>query len=58
MRALWQANGGERIVFQPAEQKKFVSQASSMVPQLLASTPKVKEDYEAFLAVAKKHRVR
>ena len=56
VRALWQANGGERIVFDPAEQKKFIAQATAMMPQLVAGNPKVQEDYEAFLAAAKKYR--
>ena len=56
VRALWQANGGERIIMSPAEQKRYIAEATSVLPPLLAVNPKVKEDYDAIVATAKKYR--
>ncbi len=56
VRALWQANGGERIIMSPAEQKRYITDASSVLPPMLAANPKMKEDYDALIAAAKRYR--
>jgi len=51
----WKKNGGEIITMSPEEQKKYVDAVAPVAAALLAS-PKVKEDYEALLATAKKYK--
>jgi TRAP-type C4-dicarboxylate transport system substrate-binding protein len=55
-REAWKQNGGEYIELPPAEAKRYVETVTSVLPQLLAANAKVKEDYEAFVAAAKKYR--
>jgi len=52
---IWKKNGGEVITMSPEESKKYVDLVSPVAASLLTA-PKAKEDYEAFLATAKKYR--
>jgi C4-dicarboxylate-binding protein DctP len=56
IRATWEKNGGETIFLPPAEAKAYLDQVTSVIPAIVSANPKVKEDYEAFVAAAKKHR--
>ena len=40
----------------PEESKKYVDLVSPVAAQILAANPKVKEDYDAILATAKKYK--
>jgi C4-dicarboxylate-binding protein DctP len=51
----WKKNGGEIITMSPEEQKKYVDAVSPVAAGLLSS-PKIKEDYQAILATAKKYK--
>jgi C4-dicarboxylate-binding protein DctP len=53
---IWEKEGGQNIALSAADQKKFLDSASAVTQPILTSTPQLKEDYEAFLAVAKKYR--
>ena len=53
---IWKKNGGEVITMAPAEAKRYVDLVSPVAASILAANPKVKEDYEALLAAAKKYR--
>jgi len=52
----WKKNGGEIITMSPEESKRYVDTVSPVAASILAANPKVKEDYEALLAAAKKYR--
>ncbi len=56
VRGLWRSNGGEIIRMSAAEQKRYVAEASSVLPPMLAADPKMKEDYDAIVATARKYR--
>ena len=43
-------------VLPSAEAKRYLDQATSVLPAILAANPQLKEDYEAIRAAAKKHR--
>jgi TRAP-type transport system periplasmic protein len=53
---VWQKNGGEIITMTPADAKEYLDNVTSVMPPILGANPKVKEDYEALLATAKKYR--
>ena len=53
---VWRKNGGEVITMPDAEAKKYVDLVTPVTAQLLSVNPKVKDDYEALLAAAKKYR--
>ena len=53
---IWKKNGGEVITMSPAEQKRYIDLVTPVTAQLLSANPKIKEDYEALLAAAKKYR--
>ncbi len=53
---IWEKEGGQNIALSAADQKKFLDSASVVTQPILTSTPQLKEDYEAFLAAAKKYR--
>ncbi|HEX2332995.1 MAG TPA: TRAP transporter substrate-binding protein [Burkholderiales bacterium] len=55
IRGAWEKNGGETIVLPSAEAKRYLDQATSVLPAILAANPQLKEDYEAIQAAAKKH---
>lgn len=52
----WKKNGGEIITMSPEESKRYVDTVSPVAAAILAANPKVKEDYEALLATAKKYK--
>ena len=52
----WRKNGGELITLPPVEAKRYLDVVAPVTAQILSTNPKVKEDYEALLAAAKKHR--
>lgn len=53
---IWRKNGGEVITMAPAEAKRYVDLVAPVAASILAANPKVKADYEALLAAAKKYR--
>ena len=53
---IWKKNGGEVITMTPEEAKKYVDTVAPVAAAILSANPKVKEDYEAMLAAAKKYR--
>jgi hypothetical protein len=55
IRGAWEKNGGETIVLPSTEAKRYLDQATSVLPAILAANPQP-EDYEAIQAAAKKHR--
>ena len=52
----WRKNGGEIITLPPAESKRYLDLVTPVATSLLSANPRIKEDYEALLAAAKKHR--
>jgi C4-dicarboxylate-binding protein DctP len=52
----WRKNGGEIITLPPAEAKRYVDLVTPVAPALLSGNPKVKQDYDALVAAAAKHR--
>ena len=55
-RKIWAQNGGENIELAPAEAKRYLDETTSVLPGLLAASPQLKEDYEALVAAARRHR--
>jgi TRAP-type transport system periplasmic protein len=53
---IWNKNGGEVITMSPDESKRYIDAVSPVVASILSANPKVKEDYEALLAAAKRYR--
>jgi len=53
---LWRKNGGEVITLSPADAQRYLDVVSPAANQVLATNPKVKEDYDALLAAAQKYR--
>jgi C4-dicarboxylate-binding protein DctP len=53
---IWKKNGGEVITMSPEESKKYVDTVAPVAAQILAANPRVKEDYDAILAAAKKYK--
>ena len=53
---IWKKNGGEIITMSPEESKRYVDMVAPVAAAILSANPKVKEDYEALLAAAKKYR--
>jgi C4-dicarboxylate-binding protein DctP len=56
LRGAWQKNGGEIIQLPAPEAKRFLAQATSALPSILAASPQLKEDYDALVAAARKHK--
>jgi C4-dicarboxylate-binding protein DctP len=52
----WRKNGGEIITLSPTEAKRYLEVVTPVATTLLSANPKIKEDYEALLAAAQKHR--
>ena len=52
----WRKAGGELITLPSTEAKRYVDTTAPITQQILSSNPKVKEDYDALLAAAKRHR--
>jgi TRAP-type C4-dicarboxylate transport system substrate-binding protein len=53
---VWKKNGGEVITMAPAEAKRYVDLVAPVAASVMAANSKVKDDYEALLAAAKKYR--
>ena len=53
---IWRKNGGEVITMSPEEAKRYVDMVAPVAASILSANPKVKDDYEALLAAAKKYR--
>jgi TRAP-type transport system periplasmic protein len=53
---IWRKNGGEVITMSPEEAKRYVDMVSPVAASILSANPKVKDDYEALLAAARKYR--
>lgn len=53
---IWKKNGGEVITMSPDESKRYIDAVSPVAASILSANPKVKEDYEALLAAAKRYR--
>jgi TRAP-type C4-dicarboxylate transport system substrate-binding protein len=53
---VWKKNGGEVITMAPAESKRYIDAVAPVTATILSANPKVKEDYEALQAAAKKYR--
>lgn len=53
---IWKKNGGEIITMSPEESKRYVDIVSPVAASILAANPKVKQDYDALLAAAKKYK--
>ena len=52
----WEERGGAVINFPAAESTKYLDQVRQAVAPILASSAQSKEDYEALVAAAKRHR--
>ena len=52
----WEANGGQTIQLPAAEASRYVEDVVSVAAGIVAKNPQHKEDYQALLAAAKKHR--
>jgi len=53
---IWKKNGGEVITMSPEESKRYVDIVAPVAASILAANPKIKDDYEAMLATAKKYK--
>jgi TRAP-type C4-dicarboxylate transport system substrate-binding protein len=53
---VWRKHGGEIITLPPAEAKRYLDLVTPVTSALLSANPRIKADYEALLAAAKKHR--
>jgi C4-dicarboxylate-binding protein DctP len=53
---IWRKNGGEVITMSPAESARYVELVAPVTSSIMSANAKVKDDYEAFLAAAKKYR--
>lgn len=50
----WKANGGEIIELPAPEANRYLAQVQSVLPNLLKSNPKLKDDYDALVAAAER----
>ncbi len=55
-RKVWEQNGGQSIMFSPADAKQYLADVTSALPPIINASPQLKEDYEAVLAAARKYR--
>jgi TRAP-type transport system periplasmic protein len=53
---VWQQHGGETITFAAADAKRYIDEVRAAVAPILAANPKIKEDYDALFAAAKRQR--
>jgi C4-dicarboxylate-binding protein DctP len=51
----WRKAGGELVTMPPADSKRYLEVTSPVTQQILSSNPRIKQDYDALLAAAKKH---
>jgi TRAP-type C4-dicarboxylate transport system substrate-binding protein len=52
----WKKHGGEVIAMSGDESKRYVDTVSPVAASILSANPKIKDDYEALLAAARKYR--
>ena len=52
----WQQNGGRILKLSPADTKAFLTQVTAATAPILSSNAQLKDDYQAFLAAARKYR--
>ncbi len=52
----WRKSGGELVNMAPADVTRYLDTTSPVTQQILSSNAKIKEDYDALLAAAKKYR--
>jgi TRAP-type transport system periplasmic protein len=52
----WRKAGGELVTMPAGDVKRYLDTTAPVTQQILSSNSKVKEDYDALLAAAKKHR--
>jgi C4-dicarboxylate-binding protein DctP len=55
-RKAWEQSGGQSIMLSAGDAKTYLKDVTSVLPPILASSPQLKEDYEALVAAANKHR--
>lgn len=56
VRGLWHKNGGETVNLPADDAKKYQAVVDGVISKVVAANPKMKEDYEALLAAARKYR--
>lgn len=56
IRKSWIAHGGDVQTMSSADSKRYIDDVIPVVDSILSKSPQLKEDYEAFLATAKKYR--
>ena len=56
LREAWTKIGGETITMAPADAKAYQTEVDAVVASVSAAQPKSKDDYDAFVAAAKKYR--
>jgi|tagenome__1003787_1003787.scaffolds.fasta_scaffold20982817_6 TRAP-type C4-dicarboxylate transport system substrate-binding protein len=56
IRGAWEKNGGQTIVLPPAEARRFLDETTAALPPIFSANPQLKDDYEALVAAAKRHR--
>lgn len=54
--ATWTQKGGQVITMAPDQAKQYLGDVTSVMPQVMNANPRVKADYDALLAAAKKYR--
>ena len=55
-RQIWLKNGGEAITLPAAEASSYLKEVTSVIPGVLATNPKMKEDYDTLVEAAKRLR--
>jgi TRAP-type transport system periplasmic protein len=56
IKQIWIKNGGEAITLPPAEASSYLKDVTSVIPSVLATDPKMQEDYDTLIAAAKRLR--
>jgi len=56
IREAWRKNGGEDITMSPEEAKRYLTEVTSVASGIVATNPKMKDDYAALLQAGAKHR--
>lgn len=56
VRQIWEQNGAKAIMLSAEEQNLYLDLVRSVIRDIVAKTPKVNEDYDAFIATANKYR--
>jgi TRAP-type transport system periplasmic protein len=53
---IWTKNGGELVKLPEAEGKRYVTEAGTVLPDVFAKNPRLKDDYDALVAAAARLR--